>query len=581
MLGQESAQIGFFHLEMLGSLLDPIVPAGSFYARFARERGELFKDEDFAELYCLDNGRPSVPPSQLAALLLLQAHDGVSDREAIARATADLRWKYALGLAIDEVLCSRATVVHFRARLHLHDQGEKIFDRIMERAQERKVLKARGSKAKVVLDTTPVFGRGAVEDTYNLLAKGIKLLTRALARMSGSQPEEWATEHGLQRYWASSIKGQAEIDWSDADARRAFLAGIVGDADRLLELARMARSGLPSGDPTDANITEAAELLVSLLQQDIERRDDGPALRRGTARDRVVSVHDPEMRHGHKSANNLFQGHKAAIAAEPESGIITAVDVLPGNAPDSEGALELVEASEAATGLEVEEAIGDCAYGDAATRKEFSDAGRRIVAKVPQLRSAGVFSKDRFVLDVEAGTCTCPAGRMTTTLRSTGNEVDRKGNKHKRRTFVFPEESCAACSLRPQCTQARKTGRTIQVHPFEAELQAARRLQRSPEFAPYRQARQVVEHRNARLMQLGMRRSRYFGRAKTRQQLLMAASVANLTLILAAEDSNGGPIAAMRNAVDCAEATMSNLPSRLRHLFGCHLAAHPVGGVRV
>jgi hypothetical protein len=424
-----------------------------------------------------------------------------------------------------------------------------------------------------VLDTTPVFGRGAVEDAYNLLAKGIKVLARALARLADNEPQEWADRNGLGRYWGSRIKGQAEIDWGDADARRAFLAGIIEDADRLLELARVARSAVSDGDPADRSIADAAELLVSLLQQDVERRDDGPALRRGTEKDRIVSVHDPEMRHGHKSARNLFHGYKAAIAAEPESGIITAVDVLPGNAPDSDGALELVESSETATGLELEEAIGDCAYGDAATRKEFSDAGRTMVAKVPQVRSGGLFPKDRFAIDLEAGTCTCPAGETTTTVRSTGYGVDRKGNKHKRRMFVFPTESCSGCSLRSQCTRAWKTGRTVQVHPFEAELQAARRLQRSPDFSPYRRARQVVEHRNARLMQLGMRQSRCFGREKTRQQLLMAASVANLTLILGAADTCGGSTAEMHSALDHAKSVLLRLSLRL-----CQLPRNPLAG---
>jgi transposase len=539
MLGKEVPQLGFFDLNMLGSLLDPIVPPDSFHARLARERSELFRDDDFAKLYCLDNGRPSVPPSRLAVLLLLQAHDGASDREAISRMKADLRWKYAIGLTIDEVLCSRGTLVHFRARLHLHEGGEAIFERIIQRAQERNVLKARGSEAKIVLDTTPVFGRGAVEDTYNLLAKGIKKLARTLAQVAGTEPKEWAQQHGLERYDGSSIKGQAEIDWSDPEARRQFLSSIVADADGLLEVVRSVRGELESGSSADATVEAAAELLVSLLQQDIERRDDGPALTRGVAKDRVVSVNDPDMRHGHKSKSNLFHGHKAAIATESESGIITAVDVLPGNAPDSDGALDLVDDSEETAGLEVEETIGDCAYGDLTTRKEFNDAGRTLVAKVPRSATTGIFPKERFDLDLEAGTCSCPAGHVTDVLRGAGKLVDRNDNTHVLRQFVFPEAVCQACPLRAQCTRSKTGGRTIQVHPLEAELQAARKLQRSPAFAEYRQARQVVEHRNARLMQLGMRQSRYFGRKKTRLQLLLAASVANLTLVWTIEERRG------------------------------------------
>ena len=81
----------------------------------------------------------------------------------------------------------------------------------------------------------------------------------------------------------------------------------------------------------------AAELQCKLLLQDIERRPDGVALREGVAKDRIVSVHDPEMRHGRKSSQQRFDGHKAALAVEAGRQLITAVAVLPGDAPDAQG----------------------------------------------------------------------------------------------------------------------------------------------------------------------------------------------------------------------------------------------------
>ena len=75
------------------------------------------------------------------------------------------------------------------------------------------------------------------------------------------------------------------------------------------------------------------------------------------------------------------------------------------------------------------------------------------------------------------------------------------------------------------------TGRTVRLHPQEALLQQARALQQSEAFSEYRQGRAVVEHRLARLVQLGIRQARYFGRVKTRFQLYLAATVANLTLV--------------------------------------------------
>ena len=80
----------------------------------------------------------------------------------------------------------------------------------------------------------------------------------------------------------------------------------------------------------------------------------------------------------------------------------------------------------------------------------------------------------------------------------------------------------------------------MQLHPQEALLQQARALQQSEAFAEYRQRRVVVEHRLARLVQLGIRQSRYFGRIKTRFQLYLAATVANLTLVAAKAGMTGG-----------------------------------------
>ena len=172
--------------------------------------------------------------------------------------------------------------------------------------------------------------------------------------MKGINVGQWAKSQGYHRYLGSSVKGEAAIDWSDRRARTALLAGIVADSDRLLELSRQAQGELPENCAERQGIVVAAELLGQLLLQDIERKsgdgdadddaNDGVSLKDGVSKDRMMSVHDPEMRHGHKSSSKRFDGHKAAIVVDTDSQLITAVAVLPGNAPDNLGALELVEA---------------------------------------------------------------------------------------------------------------------------------------------------------------------------------------------------------------------------------------------
>jgi hypothetical protein len=305
----------------------------------------------------------------------------------------------------------------------------------------------------------------------------------------------------------------------------------VADAEQLLDLVRGTRSDLTKDTPEDQELVAAAELLARILGQDIERAENGPRLKRGVATDRLISVHDPEMRHGRKSSSHRFNGHKAQVAVDTDSQLITAVAVLAGNAPDAERALEVVQASEAATECQVNEVLGDCAYGAGETRAEFAATGRTIVAKVPDIHNQELFAKTAFQLDLEARTCTCPNGQTTADLRPA------KGGGG---VFVFATDICAVCPVRAQCTRSR-SGRTVQLHPHEALLQQARELQRSPAFAEARRRRQVVEHRIARLVQLGIRQARHVGQTKTLFQVCLAAAVANLTLLAANSDALSVP----------------------------------------
>ncbi len=527
MLGVRSAQRGLLEADHL--YLD-YVGRDSFYGFLASMRGQLFQDEEFSELYCRDNGRDSVPPSLVATALLLQAYDKVSDAEAKQRADFDIRWKVALGIEVEDRPFAKSTLQLFRAQLILHDRVRAIFQQSLQYARQTGYLK--GRRMKVAVDTSYILGRGAVKDTYNLLADGIVQVVRALSALDGTRPEEWALRHGLESYFGSSVKGEAEIDWDKAKERRALLQKIVADADRVLELARQAQERFPADSPQRQGIREAVELLGQLLLQDVERQEDGPALKDGVSRDRIPSVHDPEMRHGHKSSSKRFDGHKAAVVVDTDSQLVTAVDILPGNASDNTGVLELVEQSEENTGIEVEETIGDAAYGDGGTRQAFADAGRTLIAKVPGRPNKPCFPKEDFHIDLEAGTCTCPAGHVTSTLRTTGTRTNRLGQVYPSQSFQFDPAVCGLCPLRSQCVVAGEgKGRTVALHPQEALLQRARTFQQSEAFAEYRQRRQAAEHRLARLVQLGVRQSRYFGQVKTRFQLLMAATVANLTLV--------------------------------------------------
>jgi Transposase DDE domain len=357
------------------------------------------------------------------------------------------------------------------------------------------------------------------------------VLIRELARLAGRRPQEWAGEHVLSRYFKESIKGQAEIDWSSQEAREEFLGGLVADAERLLRLSRETRSELEARE--EGRLLAASQLLSQLLLQDIERTEGRAKIRQGTSGERIPSVHDPEMRHGRKSSTKRFDGHKLGIAVDTEEQLITAVDVMAGSAKDNEDALELVQASEAATAAAVEMAMGDAAYGAGATRREFLNANKKLVAKVPGPReNVKYFTKDRFQIDLTAMTCTCPPGQVTEKVVRDGFGPLRRGVHQCNTVFHFSAKVCGACPLRAHCYSPKtRAGRTVLLHPEEELLAEARALQRSPDFAEFQRRRQVAEHRLARMVQLGMRKARYRGRTKTLFQAALTAAVVNLTLI--------------------------------------------------
>src|SRR5439155_18605320 len=121
-----------------------------------------------------------------ATALVLQYHDRISDEEARDSAAYDLRWKVALGIELDDRPFAKSTLQEFRAQLILHEEQGAIFQESLELAKRQGYFKGK-RKLKLALDTTNILGRGAVKDTYNLLADGIVQVVRVLARQAGEE----------------------------------------------------------------------------------------------------------------------------------------------------------------------------------------------------------------------------------------------------------------------------------------------------------------------------------------------------------------------------------------------------------
>jgi hypothetical protein len=492
-------------------------------------------------LYREDFGRPSVPPSQLAVALLLQAHDSVSDEEAISRSAFDLRWKVALSLELDQKLCAKSTLQRFRAQLILHEATGQIFDRGVEACRAAGLLKR--TTLSAAIDTTPILGRGAVRDTYNLVSDGIRHVVDEACRLKGWEREEIVEVEGLSRHFAASFKGSLDLDWSDAKEKRAVVGQLVADARITLALATRALRGHAKNAEVTQALREAQRLLAELLAQDIDEEPEdggGPSIRRGTAKDRIVSTTDPEMRHGHKSHSKGFEGYKAAIVVETGSGVILATDIRAGNVHDGEGAADLVAEAVERSGQELEEVLGDTAYGGLETRASIEALGAEVIAKAPPGTRKGMFDRRNFRVDPRRGIAHCPAGKRS--IRSDAISGDDPGWR-----YIFSRKDCGPCPLREKCTKSRAAARALQITEKTETLWRLRKQQRTKRFRRRYRKRVAVEHRIGRLVQLGIRQAKYFGKTKTGFQIALTATVANLMLVAAV--SGGASSAALTLAL--------------------------------
>lgn len=518
MLGRQQPQRTLLDAELWAGR--ELVPSDSFYGRFARVADSLVSDETFVRCYGT-RGRPSVSPALLTKVLLLALHDGSSDRKAIDLMRMHMGWKLALGLALDDPGCHPTTLTVFRARLVLYDMDRELFTSVVQRAAAAGLLP---KNAVQLVDSSAILGAGAVQDTYTLLRKAVGRVVRAgWAHL----PEELRPR--LERY----VEGKkAEIDWDDAAARREELGCLVADARAALSALPAPDEGEDAGETeTEQGSEEEAErkavglaraLLEQVLSQDGEQGDDGkPQLRQGVARERVPSTTDPDMRHGRKSAARKWTGYKQHIATDPETELVTAAAVSPASSGDGAVLPELLEQANEA-GLSPSQVVGDQAYGGGALREELSKEGVEIVAKVAPISNGAFFSKDQFIIDLDAGTVRCPAQHSVM--------IPEPIQAGKAQRVMFPVNLCATCPLRGQCVRG-KGGRSVTIGAYEAQRQRARAIQHEVAIQALLHLRPRVERKLAHLVRWGSRKARYLGQRKVGLQLSLVALLANLDRI--------------------------------------------------
>lgn len=504
----------------LGSALvvEGRVPADSIWALLHREGHRLFPDEMFGDLFS-DRGRRSIPPQIVATVMVLQKCFGKTDREAVECFEFDARWKYASGVDLDYPSFAHTVLVDMRARLARSGRPKRIFEVTLDAAHGAGLVGHRR-----VLDSTPLYDAVATMDTITLVRSALRALLRVADRELAAELRSRLTSGDD---YVSLSKPQ--IDWDDPAERDGLIDTRARDACACLVVL--------DGRELVGEVLDAAEMLATVVGQDLVEGDDGVfRIVRGVASDRVISTIDPDARHGHKTQSKGFDGYKGHIAEDPDSEIITNTTVTPGNVGDGAVAAELIDdligdppapkksrdnRSRKKKKRTRPKVFGDSAYGsgDFQSVLEDHDIASGCKTQAPSPPPGGLFAKDRFTIDLDAQTVTCPNDVTVTFL----------GPSDRRRVAYFADH-CATCPQRGQCTTS-KTGRNIAINPNEAVLARARARQADPAWRDdHRATRPKVERKLGHLMRNrhGGRRARVRGQAKVDADFGLLAGAANL-----------------------------------------------------
>jgi len=467
-------------------------------------------------------GAPTRCPLSLLAMLLLQFRYGLSERELQRRCQRDLGFRYALGLEGCARPPSARTLRRFRERL-IAAQGEDYVLRLSLRVASAEGLL--GDTALQAIDSTNTDCRGAVIDTFNLVAAGIRQVLRAVARSVGVRAAELAKEWALERYMARSVKGAAAIDWSDEKQRNALLTQEIRDADQLVEKVRELhqRVGLPE------DIQGAVDLLVQVAQQDVQRLDDGTyRIAKGTVPGRIISMSDPEARHGRKSASKVIHGFKTHVTGTIDSQFVTGIAITDAATHDGQPTPVLI-AQTATNGVKPTEIVGDNAYGAGANIRASNEVGVQMRTKPSRPAPRGAISKREFDIDIEQMVITCPADKTATEYTWVGAKEEAGPVPQ----FRFASEDCQACDLRSTCSGATAKGgrRVIRLSPYEREHQQNRAFAESPQGQHVLRARSSIERLISHLVRMGMRHARFFTMKRVQLQAFLVAASYNLQRI--------------------------------------------------
>jgi hypothetical protein len=477
-------------------------------------------------------GRDAWPAVVLTTLMILRwSEEGMSRRAAVRRGATDMVWRAAMGLALDGATPSERTLRDFEKFLQDRHGATQIPRYLLLHGSiVRGCLDAGVADPKTArwaMDSTPMWCYGATRDTVRLLGDGLRMLAGTWARATrcsfAAVVEQWQMPFLL----AKSTKGAFGVDWSQATATGEVITQLAANVVKGVTLVRRdvesVRPGLRKA------LLRKCRHLLRVVSDDLTTDAQGHlVIAERVAAGRLVSITDPQARHGRKSKSQGFNGFKVHLLGDVVSGLIMSVAVTSGNMHDGAPAHRLIRRAKDLC-ADVGQVLADTAYGGARLRFLVQRAcGVELVAPPPPVNGKdGTIGKRDVIIDRAAGKVTCANGVATDNISLVwssdhGVHVPR---------VAWSKAACDACPLSTPCRGKATDGRRMLLHPYEDELRAAREKWRDPETRALYRLRTQCERLVHQVTRYGGRQARAFGLGLAQLQVHSIAAASNLRLL--------------------------------------------------
>ena len=494
---------------------------GSRYLVIGDQIGPLFDEIDFSDLYAAD-GAPAFAPNLLALVVIFQRLEDLSDQAMADAVRARIDLKYALHLALDDMGFDGSLLSDFRERLLQHDAGLRLFERVLARLDELGLLA--GSEQQRT-DGTYLLAATRTLSRLELLAESLRGALEALAETAPTWLVSIAPPHWHARY------GQPWTSWrlpKKPELREQLAFEIAADGYHLL--AALAAPSVPTGIAALPEVQVCQQVWAQQLQRSGEQITWRPREQLPPGAVRIATPHDPAVRGSQHGAHSWegYSVHLTETCAPAQPHLITDVIVVPATLPDDQ-VLPDIQARLVQRGLPpLAGHLVDAGYTDTANLIRSAAQQIPLVGPVAaeanwQARVPDGYTTERFAVDWQAHTATCPEGQPAVRWR------EYQPAQGAPAVLVrFAKAACAACTARTRCTHD-EAGRQLQLTRGADVLRAARAYQQTPAFrAAYAPRAGIEGTLSLAVSTYGLRHTRYLGLAKSNLQASLTAMAINL-----------------------------------------------------